>query len=249
MSLLGPSLSPEKTKEPVIAAPYVPPNYLQSTHVLPKGVCQENDYDTAYDSEAVRMAFTPASLSCGIRTLPNAMQPEFRSKMLLEIMSRSRSERTLATGSSPTRTSGSLSQQPSLRAEGEKSFFGFPPIKEHPEGRDFTHYPYLSSEYDLARDAERARQAAIKAGWAKDKPADFNVPANERKLTYLPTFSPFEYTPEPYSEVRYKVAEAAADGRPCRTLLPGCKMSCAVLPFSDLICHCHSNKSRHRACN
>ena len=128
------------------AAPPPGPSYLHPTAVLPKPPLQE--YTNA-EQEQVQAVFGPASFQ-GIRSLPNALNPDFRQRLYEELIETGQLDRQ---GLLPTtRVFGGMSYSIEVGAHGTSGpplALGLKPVaRVHPYAGTFTKFEYLPSEYD-----------------------------------------------------------------------------------------------------
>lgn len=169
---------PEWDQDPSSHAEPIP-GYMQSTATMPKPPLQA--YRNA-DHEAVTMAFTPGTLM-GIRSLPNALQPDFRTRLydaMVTTAVREREAGRLHTGGNQgdmeedlEATNGSrlsLShgmaavQPPMPLASGQKGV-----ARVHPHAGAFTTFEYMPSEYERPRlvakfDRLKGKLAQVRVG-------------------------------------------------------------------------------------
>lgn len=165
-----------------------PPRYANATGVQPKLPLQE--YRNA-DDEAVKSAYSNTSLT-GIRSLPNALQPEFRQKLYEDLVETAKLERQ---GKSPKKNHElqNASARPvscKLR-EGTKI-----PAKYSPISGAFSTFTYMSSEYD--REKLMARFEKLKNKLKQGANGDFVVRATPSAPKSAPAFNEFEYVEVPY---------------------------------------------------
>lgn len=143
------------------------------------------------DAETIRNAFSPNAMACGIRTLPNALAPDFRSKLMEEVISRSKYFFSHGHGH-PSLPSGSYFEEP-------VTAFGSPPRKEHPLNNTFSMYRYEPSPYNAARVA--AQQHRRTQAWRYGD-SEFKVAVPPMPVGAQTAFNSYEYPHEPYTKVR-----------------------------------------------
>ena len=143
-----------------------------------------------------------SSLNRGIRSLPNAFDPDFR-RRLFEVMVETVKDRTLQASTPHLFNTGLSASNPVLSAT------GFQPLaKVHPRSGDFTCAEYLTSEYDRARIAVKFER--IKSKVACVSPKEFVVKSQPVPLKGTNSFSDFPRIP-PSSERDVWLAHIHAD--------------------------------------
>jgi len=160
--------------------------------VLPKGPLQ--DYRNA-DAEHLSLVFSKGGmLNRGIRSLPNAMSPDFRSKLYDELLAAGRRETEERQASGP-RGSPSYSLQGGPQAT-PLAFGQRRVVPQHPYAGSFTTYEYMPSEFE--RQKLIVRFERLKNKLAQVVPSDFVVKATPSAPKGAPAFSEYNYTADPY---------------------------------------------------
>ncbi|KXZ54593.1 hypothetical protein GPECTOR_4g658 [Gonium pectorale] len=188
-SVLGGAASAPNSPTPVRA----PPHHLKHTRVQPKAPLDACGVQAA--SEHVRTVWSTANV-CGIRSLPNALRPDFRERLYEELVSAAHREASAHSETSPRGRHADLSYglvgglMAAPLSVGQKQV-----ARIHPLSGMFTQYEYLPSEYDRARLTGKFDR--LKHKLAQTAPAEFVVRAPPAAHRGAPAFSEFTYTNDP----------------------------------------------------
>lgn len=165
-----------------------PPRYAAPTGVQPKRPLQE--YKNA-DDEAVKGAYSNTG-HLGIRSLPNALHPEFRQKLYDELVDSGKNSNYGRSSPGRNEAAHNASRPLSLKsADGIKM-----PSKYSPVAGTFSTYEYLPSEYE--REKLIARFEKLKNRLKQGASSDFVVRAPPTAPKSAPAFNEFQYVEVPY---------------------------------------------------
>lgn len=170
----------ESTSQPEL------PGYRGETHVQPKFVLK-GDTDRNAEKDIIVNAFSQGSF-VGIRSLPNALRPDFRKKLYELVLENKhcQSSNSIHTQPSTSKLSYSTEILPGQRYQ--IPFSGAP--------RAFTSFTYMSSEYDRSSELNQTQNKAEKKRWVGD--ADFKVTALPQVPNSAGSFNEFHYAIDPY---------------------------------------------------
>eukprot|EP00798_Chlamydomonas_sp_ICE-L_P030306 gene30306-35295_t len=173
-------------------APPPPPHYLHATLVMPKGAHQ--GYKNAGKEHIENVWSTGTSLARGIRSLPNALSPDYRINLYDEIIEGAKNEKSgvgpmfKALGLAYGNESGPNSVQ---LAAGQRAV-----PKEHPYAGSFSTYEHLPSEYDRQQLLQKFER--LKKKLAQIHPLDFVVKATPAGPKSAPAFNEYDYPVNSY---------------------------------------------------
>ncbi|KAG2436100.1 hypothetical protein HYH02_011611 [Chlamydomonas schloesseri] len=186
----SPQPSPPPPAEP--PSPPPPPHHLSTTRVQPKGPLDACAAQSA--SEHVRSVWSTANI-CGIRSLPNALSPDFRERLYQELVAAAQRERAGDTSGDRGRRAdlsyglegGPLAMPLSV---GQKQV-----ARIHPLRGMFTQYEYLPSEYDRVK--LMGKFDRLKHKLSQATPSEFVVRAPPVPPRGAPAFSEYAYVVDP----------------------------------------------------
>ncbi|GLC33522.1 hypothetical protein PLESTM_000080500 [Pleodorina starrii] len=166
-----------------------PPMHLFQTHVQPKGPLDECTTQAA--SQHVRTVWSTSNI-CGIRSLPNALSPDFRDRLYEELVQAAHRDRTFTAPSHKAQLSYGLEGGPlgMPLSVGQKQV-----ARINPLAGMFTQYEYLPSEYDRVKLTGKFDR--LKHKLAQTSPNEFVVRAPPAALHGAPAFSEFTYATDP----------------------------------------------------
>ncbi|KAG2426311.1 hypothetical protein HXX76_013068 [Chlamydomonas incerta] len=185
--------SPQPPPEPSSPLPPPPPpHHLSTTRVQPKGPLDACAAQSA--SEHVRTVWSTANI-CGIRSLPNALNPDFRERLYQELVAAAQRERAGDTSGDRGRRAdlsyglegGPLAMPLSV---GQKQV-----ARIHPLSGMFTQFEYLPSEFDRVK--LMGKFDRLKHKLSQTTPAEFVVRAPPAPPRGAPAFSEFAYVTDP----------------------------------------------------
>ncbi|PNW83149.1 hypothetical protein CHLRE_06g308650v5 [Chlamydomonas reinhardtii] len=185
----SPPPPPEPSSPP---PPPPPPHHLSTTRVQPKGPLDACAAQSA--SEHVRTVWSTANI-CGIRSLPNALNPDFRERLYQELVAAAQRERAGDTSGDRGRRAdlsyglegGPLAMPLSV---GQKQV-----ARIHPLSGMFTQFEYLPSEYDRVK--LMGKFDRLKHKLSQTTPSEFVVRAPPAPPRGAPAFSEFAYVTDP----------------------------------------------------
>ncbi|GIL52861.1 hypothetical protein Vafri_8631 [Volvox africanus] len=165
------------------------PMHLMPTHVQPKGPLDECTVQAA--SQHVRTVWSTSNI-CGIRSLPNALSPDFRDRLYEELVQATHRDKTFLAPSHQAQLSYGVEGGPlgMPLSVGQKQV-----ARINPLAGMFTQFEYLPSEYDRVKLSGKYERLRHKL--AQTCPQEFVVRATPTSLHGAPAFSEFTYTTDP----------------------------------------------------
>lgn len=180
---------------PTEPQPPLHPGYLQPTCVLPKGAHQE--YRNADKEHIENVWSTGTTLMRGIRSLPNALSPDYRIKLYDEIIDGAKKERN---GQGPMNRALGLAYGNEAGPAAYQLAAGQRTVpKEHPYAGSFSTFEHLPSEYDRQQLIQKFER--LKKKLAQIHPVDFVVKGAPTGPKSAPAFSEYDYPSNPYEGV------------------------------------------------
>ena len=168
----------------------VMPRYRNETQVQPKFVLN-GDTDKNAEKDIIVNAFNQGSF-VGIRSLPNAFQPDFRQKLYEIVLSNKHQQGAVSKCTINNKKMHShLPQAPTEILPGQKKqipFSGAP--------KAFSTYTYMNSEYDRPSDLSIYQSKVERSRWVSD--SDFKVTALPQVPKGAGSFNEFHYAIDPY---------------------------------------------------
>mmetsp|Transcript_24486 Transcript_24486/g.33756 ORF Transcript_24486/g.33756 Transcript_24486/m.33756 type:complete len:364 (+) Transcript_24486:48-1139(+) len=175
-------------------SPTTKERYAKSTAVQPKNVTEGHKADTVFrnaEQDIVNSAFGQGAYQ-GIRSLPNALSPDFRSKLFKEVIEETKrtcyTEAGTGSGGRPDMRKGDLSVEV---ANGQRK-----PGVRSAAPTVFSHYEHKHTEYAREKEMKAAEQRESKTKWLGAE--DFKVTALPPIPKSVGAFNEFEYTIDPY---------------------------------------------------
>ncbi|GLI59937.1 hypothetical protein VaNZ11_001987 [Volvox africanus] len=165
------------------------PMHLMPTHVQPKRPLDECTVQAA--SQHVRTVWSTSNI-CGIRSLPNALSPDFRDRLYEELVQATHRDKTFLAPSHQAQLSYGVEGGPlgMPLSVGQKQV-----ARINPLAGMFTQFEYLPSEYDRVKLSGKYERLRHKL--AQTCPQEFVVRATPTSLHGAPAFSEFTYTTDP----------------------------------------------------
>ncbi|KAL6759204.1 hypothetical protein V8C86DRAFT_1351378 [Haematococcus lacustris] len=192
------------------------PRFQTATFVSPKQPLHE--YKNV-SQDAVTLAFSPITFF-GLRSLPNALSPDFKQQLYQQLVTTHQHEFATAHGLPPAGAGpGPGGHEPvwhrTLSQEAEQELTSrVPPGQRllqpsHPHAGDFSTFEYQPSEYE--RDRLQHKISKLKSKLSQLAPTDFVVKAPPQAPKGAPAFCEYEYPNEPYvSRVRQRLQHEMA---------------------------------------
>mmetsp|Transcript_39359 Transcript_39359/g.47712 ORF Transcript_39359/g.47712 Transcript_39359/m.47712 type:complete len:364 (-) Transcript_39359:345-1436(-) len=186
--------------------------YLGNTAVQPKPVTRGEIGETVYrnsEQDHVRHAFNQGNY-VGIRSLPNAMAPDFRQQIYEQVISDTKKHSNLESGYGTGGRPDATRAEPLSTgvASGQRK-----PGTHSAAPNAFSNYEYKHSEYEREKELRATEQRLSKEMW---------IAKHDFKCTALPpipksvgSFNEFEYSIEPFeaSEDMAKTEKKNQDGK------------------------------------